>query len=258
MLGLAIDLFRYPYQKDYSYDRHKDVIKKLKFISKIEPGERINVSTVSTTSHNLFSSIYRSIFKESRVKTFQFLNDVVDRSFELIVLYQDSTKISDRITCSQILEDLISTITGLKNLQTTYADDRNFYCDIDTLIGSIFARLAEFTENDTVYIIPETREKLLKIIPINRMEPVKKEPVKKESFEEKEPIKKEPIEEKEPIKKEEKEPVKKEEKESVKKDEEPARRSIEPARYRLEKKDEEIEEHVEKKIPYKKDRSQHV
>ena len=36
MIGLAIDLFRQPNQKEYSYDRHKDVMKKLKFISRIE------------------------------------------------------------------------------------------------------------------------------------------------------------------------------------------------------------------------------
>lgn len=159
-----MDMFRHPYQKEYTYDKHKDIIKKLKFISRIEPGERINVSSVSTTSHNFFSSIYRSIFRESRMKTFQFLNDVVDRSFELIVLYQESIKVSDRITCSQILEDLSNCTIGLKNLQTTYADDRNFYCDIDTLIGSIFARLAEFYDKDNVYVTPETKAKIKSIM----------------------------------------------------------------------------------------------
>ena len=205
MLGLAIDLIRYPYQRDVSYDRHKDVIKKLKFIARIESGERINVSTVSTTSHNLFSSLYRSIFKESRAKTFQFLNEVIDRSFELIVLYQESTKISDRITCSQILEDLVNCVTGLRNLQVTYAEDRNFYCDIDTLIGSIFARLAEFYEGD-IHITPDIKEKIRSIVA-----PLKyKHETEQIMLEAKEPVK-------EPIK-EQKEPVK-EQKEHVKENE---------------------------------------
>lgn len=164
MFGLAIDMFRYPYQKDYTYDRHKDVIKKLKFISKIEPGERINVSSVSTANNNLFSSVYRSIFKESRAKTFQFLNDVIDRSFELVILYQESKKTSDRITCSHIFDDLLSSIKGLKNLQMTYSDDRNFYCDVETLIGSIFARLAEFYDNDNIFIAQHTKDKIKNIL----------------------------------------------------------------------------------------------
>ena len=207
MLGLAIDLIRYPYQRDVSYDRHKDVIKKLKFIARIESGERINVSTVSTTSHNLFSSLYRSIFKESRAKTFQFLNEVIDRSFELIVLYQESTKISDRITCSQILEDLVNCVTGLRNLQVTYAEDRNFYCDIDTLIGSIFARLAEFYEGD-IHITPDIKEKIRSIVAPLKFKHEKEQII----LEEKEPVK-DPV--KEPVKDPVKEPVK-EQKEQVK------------------------------------------
>jgi len=236
MLGLAIDLIRYPYQRDVSYDRHKDVIKKLKFIARIESGERINVSTVSTTSHNLFSSLYRSIFKESRSKTFQFLNEVIDRSFELIVLYQESTKISDRITCSQILEDLVNSVTGLRNLQVTYADDRNFYCDIDTLIGSIFARLAEFYEGD-IHITPDIKEKIRSIVvplqfkhekeqlaeqkefvkaQIKELNPVKEQLVVKEEKKESVPMKEE---KKESVKEQEHESVKEQEHESVKEQE---------------------------------------
>jgi hypothetical protein len=160
MYGLAIDVFRQPFQKEYSYDRHKDVIKKLKFISKIEVGERINVSSVSTASDSWFGSLYRSFFKESRAKTFQFLSEVIDRSFELIILYQDSVKISDRITCAQILDDLLSSVKGLKNVQQTYHEDRNFYCDVDTLIGSIFARLAEFYEKDAPFVTPEIKARI--------------------------------------------------------------------------------------------------
>lgn len=218
MLGLAIDLIRYPYQRDVSYDRHKDVIKKLKFIARIESGERINVSTVSTTSHNLFSSLYRSIFKESRSKTFQFLNEVIDRSFELIVLYQESTKISDRITCSQILEDLVNSVTGLRNLQVTYADDRNFYCDIDTLIGSIFARLAEFYEGD-IHITPDIKEKIRSIVAPLKFKHEKEQLAEQKEFAKapiKEPIQvteipvKEQVKEQIPVKeqKEQQEPVK--------------------------------------------------
>ena len=112
MFGM-IDMFRSPSQKEFSYNHHKYIMKKLKFIGKIDPGDRINVNTVSTSSNNLFSSLYRIVFKESRVKTYQFLSDVIDRSFELIILYQSSKKMSDKITCSHIIEDLHHAITGL-------------------------------------------------------------------------------------------------------------------------------------------------
>jgi hypothetical protein len=164
MIGIALEIFRQSHAKDYSQDRHKDVIKKLKFISRIEAGERINVNTVSTSSNSIFNSIYRSVFKESRTKTFSFLNEVIDRSFELIVLYKGSHKISDQITCSQIIEDITMSIHGLENLQSTYSEDRNFICDIDTLIGSIFARLIELYESN-MYLPPKAKEKIMKILP---------------------------------------------------------------------------------------------
>ena len=164
MIGIALEIFRQSYSKDYSQDRHKDVIKKLKFISKIEAGERINVNTVSTSSNTIFNSIYRSVFKESRSKTFFFLNEVIDRSFELILVYKNSNKISDKITCAQIIEDVTMSISGLENLQSTYSEDRNFICDIDTLIGSIFARLIELYESN-IYLPPSTKEKIMKILP---------------------------------------------------------------------------------------------
>ena len=46
----------------------------------------------------------------------------------------------------------------------TYSDDRNFYCDVETLIGSIFARLAEFYDNDNIFIAQHTKDKIKNIL----------------------------------------------------------------------------------------------
>ena len=180
MFGM-IDMFRSPSQKEFSYNHHKDIMKKLKFIGKIDPGDRINVNNVSTSSNSLFSSVYRILFKESRVKTYQFLSDIIDRSFELIILYQNSKKMSDKITCSHIIEDLHHAITGLKNIQHTYIDDRNFYCDIDTLIGSIYARLAEYYQQDHSIFTEEQRKRLHVLLFPNESEDTPIHPVLKEN-----------------------------------------------------------------------------
>lgn len=161
MLRLALDVCRFSsVEKECVYDRHRDVMKKLKFITLIESGERINVSSISTSQQSWFSSIYRSIFKESRAKTFQFLNDVIDRSFELIFLYKESKKLSDKISCYQILEDIMNSITGIRNIQQTYIEDRNFFCEMETLLASIFARLAEIYQNNELELTPVLRDKL--------------------------------------------------------------------------------------------------
>jgi hypothetical protein len=139
-------------------------MKKLKFITLIETGERINVNSISTSQQSWFSSIYRSIFKESRNKTFQFLNDVIDRSFELVFLYKDSKKLSDKISCYQILDDIMNSIVGIRNIQQTYIDDRNFFCEMETLLASIFGRLAEIYQNPDLELTPATREKMSNLL----------------------------------------------------------------------------------------------
>jgi hypothetical protein len=166
MLGLAFDICRFSasHDKECVYDRHREVIKKLKFITMIEPGERINVNTCSTSANTIFSAVYRSLFKESRQKTFQFLNEVMDRSFELIFLYKESTKVSDRISLVQVVEDIMGSLSGIRNLQTTYQSDRNFYCEMEALLGSIYSRLAELYENRQVRLTASTRHKLKTLI----------------------------------------------------------------------------------------------
>lgn len=165
MLGVAFDVCRFSAQeKECVYDRHRDVIKKLKFITLIEAGERINVNTCSTSPNTLFSAVYRSLFKESRAKTFGFLNDVMDRSFELIYLYKESQKVSDRISCVQIVDDIMNSLTGIRNLQTTYVADRNFYCEMETLLGSIYSRLAELYEHPHIKLTPAARRKLKSLL----------------------------------------------------------------------------------------------
>lgn len=155
--------------KEYVMDRHRDVIKKLKFITLIEPGERINVSTISAVQESWFATIYRTIFKESRTKTLQFLSEVIDRSFELIFLYKDSKKLSDQISCYQILDDIIQSINGIKNIQVTYNSDRNFYCEMETLLSSIHARLAEIYQNEPLLLPQTTKEKLSKLFFTNEI-----------------------------------------------------------------------------------------
>jgi hypothetical protein len=165
MLGVAFDVCRFSAQeKECVYDRHRDIIKRLKFITLIEAGERINVNTCSTSPNTLFSAVYRSLFKESRQKTFQFLNDVMDRSFELIYLYKESQKVSDRISCVQIVDDIMNSLTGIRNLQTTYAADRNFYCEMETLLASIYSRLAELYEHPHIKLTPAARRKLKSLL----------------------------------------------------------------------------------------------
>jgi len=72
-----------------------------------------------------------------------FLQDTINKSFEIIKCYQKSKKQSDKIMCANLVEDLRNCKSGLINLKETYIQDIKFCCDIDTLLQMIEAKLSE-------------------------------------------------------------------------------------------------------------------
>jgi hypothetical protein len=114
-----------------TFDRNKDIITNLKFIGTIQKGEKIDVKNSKIEENNLFTPLRRMLMGESRETTFQFINTTIDRSFEIINSYVFSEKLSEKKFVTNVVLDLYKTIAGLKNIQTTYSDDKNFYCKIN-------------------------------------------------------------------------------------------------------------------------------
>ena len=50
--------------------------------------------------------IKRFIYGDSRDNTIKFLNNIIDRSFEIIQCYSNSDRKSEKILCSNIINDL--------------------------------------------------------------------------------------------------------------------------------------------------------
>lgn len=58
-----------------------------------------------------------------------------------------------------MINDLINSIIGLKNIQKTYEKDKKFYCEIDTLIESIRAKLAELEiKHNDIFILDSNKD----------------------------------------------------------------------------------------------------
>jgi hypothetical protein len=134
-------------QRNNTLEENGEIISQLKFISKIKPGEQVNVDNLSICSRNLFSGIYRTMYGESRDKTFNYFSVTIRRAFEKLAAFCNSERISDQMLCSQIVENLQGCIAGLSNAKDTYKDDRRFVCDVETLIEGIDSRLEEFRIN---------------------------------------------------------------------------------------------------------------
>ena len=138
-------------------ENNKDLMSRLKFISRIQPSEKLSIRELEAHPDNVINNVWRWIFREnSRNKTLSFLNETVAKSFEVIRNYSRSVKVSDQIIVSSVLEDLRASRQGLINLKETYNTDRKFVCDIDILLLLIEANLLELDPTINVSSDPRT------------------------------------------------------------------------------------------------------
>ena len=122
----------------------KEVISRLKFIGKVQKGEKINVKYMFVQPEGIATRISRTlIHQDNRSNTLNFLRGTIARTFEIISNYTTSTKESHRHISIHVINDLRQAKNGLNNLKDTYLDDIKFTCDIDTLLQEIDAKLAE-------------------------------------------------------------------------------------------------------------------
>ena len=124
-------------------DNNKETISRLKFIGKIQIGDKVNLRYMYIQNDGLITQLSRTICQDNRSKTLTFLQDTVNKSFEILKYYQNSKKKSDNIMCLNLIEDLKNCRSGLTNLKETYNQDIKFCCDIDTLLQIVEAKLTE-------------------------------------------------------------------------------------------------------------------
>ena len=122
---------------------NKETISRLKFIGKIEINDKIDVKNMNIAHDGIMTQLSRTVFQDNRGKTLVFLQDTINKAFEIIKCYDRSNKNSDKIMCFNVINDLKSSRLGLKNLKETYITDIKFCCDIDVLLEMIEGKLSE-------------------------------------------------------------------------------------------------------------------
>lgn len=121
------------------------VVSKLKFISKIESGEKIDTQSLTIVPASFVTKLYRSLFSrgESRETTFNFINDIVSKAFTLLLHYKSSDSCEySKNRIDEILDSLDKTTRGLRNLIDTYHSDRMYTSRIDTLVNTMISKSA--------------------------------------------------------------------------------------------------------------------
>jgi hypothetical protein len=130
-----------------------DVLSNLKFIGKIQEGEKINVKYKFVQPVGLATSLSRTFYyQDNKGNAFNFINHTVSRSIEIFKLYFHTGSASDITMCRNILSDLKKAMMGIRNLKITYLHDTMFCCKLDTLTTELSTKITEL--NDGLPPIP--------------------------------------------------------------------------------------------------------
>ena len=120
-----------------------DIISKLKFLSKVQKNQKINVSGMFVQLVGTVTSVQRFMQSESRTNTLNFIDKIIKGGINIIDKYNSRMTASQKLTISNIIEDLHSVKDGLRNLRHTYSDDIMFGSNIDTYMQLIDVKLRD-------------------------------------------------------------------------------------------------------------------
>lgn len=130
-----------------SAESRRSALTKLKFIGQLKPNEKIDNINVKVEDTSIWTPFKRFVYGDGRKNTLNFFSSTVERVFEIIDANVHSKKISDKIFCSNIIQDLITSIDGLRSAQKTYEADKFFHCEIAVLIENIQAKVFELQKD---------------------------------------------------------------------------------------------------------------
>lgn len=128
---------------------HSDVIPRLKFIAKLNKGDKIYVKQLHIQPNNLFYRLLRSFYYvDDRANALSFVHSTIRSGFELLTLHSKEDSPFHSKLSENLIHDLEQAKEGLRNLKETYSDDAMFTCKIDALIEDIEAKLLSLPKEE--------------------------------------------------------------------------------------------------------------
>ena len=127
-----------------------ELISRIKFISKIKQGDKINTRGFFIQNDSFLSKLSRSfLYQDSRLNTINFISETLLQVFHLLKLYVTTDKLSDISMCINVIEDIGNMKKGIVNLQNTYQDDAITVSKLETFVQEIDSKLLEFKNNNS-------------------------------------------------------------------------------------------------------------
>lgn len=126
----------------------QDVISRLKFIATLKAGEKIDVATLSVQEPGIAGRLYRTVLArgESRTATLDFIRLTLGEAFDLATAYLKREEAFNKKIGQMIIRALAAAKAGIESLKETYKEDRMFVSRIETLIGTLDAKVADLTQ----------------------------------------------------------------------------------------------------------------
>ena len=131
----------------------QEVIGKLKFMSKIQKGEKINVRQLFVrdndsdiqrllrTVRNFGAYLLASDVVESKKATLTFIQETVNSAITLIAIYRRDNDDFKKSIADIIVNNLEESKIGIRNLISTYQKDRKFISEAEAVIQTVEARI---------------------------------------------------------------------------------------------------------------------
>jgi len=122
----------------------EEIITKLKFLSKIRAGEKLNVKAMFVRDN---SSVYQRFLRtlalegESKDETLTFIKTIINEAVDLICVYRRNSNAFNQNIAALIIENLESAKEGLCSLSETYAYDNLFVSRIEAVMATLDARI---------------------------------------------------------------------------------------------------------------------
>jgi len=119
----------------------QDILSKLKFVSKIQKGYKVNVKELSFNNNNFLEWIKRKWYGETKEDTLKFVEDLYDLSFKTIINFKKRDELFYRNMSNNILNALQDSKEGIHSLIETYKEDVMFVSRIEALESTLDTKI---------------------------------------------------------------------------------------------------------------------
>jgi len=127
----------------------EEMLSKLKFISRIKEGDKINVGSMSIVKPDYYSRICRTMSGETRDDGLEFIRIVIRKSIELAQYYMNCKEEDcefNRDVADLIIKNINDAKKGIENYSKTYGPDVKFATELETILETTNIKIGKNTK----------------------------------------------------------------------------------------------------------------